>query len=133
MKKLLLKKIFLAVGWVLFFYLAVPQALAQGPQAEEPLRVEIAELGKTIQLLENPGEAKKLAAQLRGLLEAQKLASEKEKQEVPETESGFLDLLELYESREEQISRIGERITEFLESLRESVRCLLPKPSTDGP
>ncbi len=125
MKKLLLKKIFLAVGWVLFFYLAVPQALAQGPQAQEPLRVEIAELEKTIQLLENPEEAKKLAAQLRGLLEAQKLASEKEKQEVPETESGFLDLLELYESREEQISRIGERITEFLESLTLSYRRVL--------
>jgi hypothetical protein len=65
MKKLLFKKLFIAVGWVLFFYLAVPETLALGPQTQEPLKVEIAELGKTIQLLENPEEAKRLAAQLR--------------------------------------------------------------------
>jgi small-conductance mechanosensitive channel len=117
MKKQVSKLLFCTAGIALFFLLGTHEAVSQSPKTQEAARVEIAELEKTLRLLENPEEAKRLAAQLRNLLEAQKLASEQEKQQVPETESAFLDLLELYESREEQISRIGERITEFLESL----------------
>lgn len=117
MKKKGFKRIFLVAGLLISFFLLFPEAGAQSPKVREPLRVEISELEKTIQLLQNPEEAQRLAAQLKGILEAQKLAMAHEKPEVPETEKGFLDLFEFYESREEQLSRIEERMTELLESL----------------
>jgi small-conductance mechanosensitive channel len=117
MKKQVSKLLFCTAGIALFFLLGAHEAVSQSPKTQEAAQMEMAELEKTLRLLESPAEVKKLAAQLKGILEARKLASEQEKQEVPETERGFIDLFELYESREEQISRIGERITQFLESL----------------
>ncbi len=117
MKKQVSKLLLFMAGMALSFLLSADEAVSLGPKTQEAAQVEISEMEKTLRILENPEEAKRLAAQLKGILEAQKLASEQEKREVPETEKGFLDLFEFYESREEQLSRLGERMAEFLQAL----------------
>jgi moderate conductance mechanosensitive channel len=125
MKKCFYPNVILMVGIAVFFHLSIEKAGAQGPEIQGVSRVEVAEIEKTIQLLENPEETRKLAAQLRGILEARKAASEQEKAQVPETEQGFIDFLELFESHEEWFSRIGKRMKDFLEAVTLRYRQIL--------
>ena len=101
-----LKKVFFAAGWVVLFFLAGTETPAQSPQTQEPMRLEIAELEKTIQLLENPEEAKKLASQLKTLVEARKRLLEKERTErrkqAPEGEGSLFGLERIYKLYEEK-------------------------------
>ncbi len=110
------KFISLSVGIFLLLVFGGP-AWGQGLQEARPIPPEMQEIERVIRLLENPEEAKKLAAQLKEIRDAQKRVSEEEKPEVPEMEKGFLDLFELYESRGEKLTHIEERMAEFLESL----------------
>ena len=102
----------------LFIFLLIPsgEARAQGPKAQEPSPVSVADLDKILQLLENPEEAKKLAFQLKTLVEARKQLLEKEKTEregqAPEVGSSFLGLEKLYGLYEERIiTAINELIS----------------------
>jgi len=75
------------------------QSVFSQDKKEEKISIEITELEKAIHLLENPEEAKKMAGQLKALLQAKKQLVE-EKKETETTEEIFPDLLELYESYE---------------------------------
>ena len=73
--------------------------------SQEPKQAEINphELEKTIKLLENPEESKKLAAQLKSLLEAQKQSRQKEEAaQVKQEEEVFPELFDLYEAYQTQ-------------------------------
>jgi len=62
-------------------------AIAQNQRNQESTKIEISELEKTIQLLENPEESTKLATRLRALLEAKKKLIE-EKREAKKARKG---------------------------------------------
>jgi len=79
----------------LSFFIWTPSLWSQEPKQAE---ITPREIEKTIQLLENPEESKKLAAQLKSLLEAQKQLGQREKAaEVKQEEEVIPDLFELYE------------------------------------
>jgi hypothetical protein len=120
MKKRAFKKTFLATGSILFFFfLAGTEAPAQGPQANGPPRVEIAELEKAIQLLENPEEVKHLASQLKALVEARKQQLEKEETEgegqALKGPGAFFGMGKLYGLYEE---RVIKAINELLSGIQ---------------
>jgi small-conductance mechanosensitive channel len=127
MKKQASNRICLATGLILFFFLSLPGARAQTPPTQEPLRVEIEDLEKTIRLLENPEEAKKLASQLRTLLNAEKELQEKERpqkeEQGPGEEAPFLGLEKLYGLYEEwflaAVNEVLSGIREFALGLRQ--------------
>jgi small-conductance mechanosensitive channel len=127
MKKQASHKICLAAGLILFFFLTLPGARAQNPPTQEPPRVGIEDLEKTIRLLENPKEAKKLASQLRTLVEAEKELRGKERpqgeEQGPGEEAPFLGLEKLYGLYEEwflaAVNEVLSGIREFVLGLRQ--------------
>jgi len=90
-------------------------ATAQNQKNQETTKIEVGKIEKTIQLLESPEESKKLAAQLRGFLEARKKLIE-EKREVKRPGKVPTNLFKAYESFEARIlSAVKEIVSEIKE------------------
>ncbi len=88
--------------------------------SQEPKQAEISpqELEKTIQLLENPEESKKLAAQLKSLLDAQKqLAQKKEPAEVKPEEEVFPELFDVYETYQDRAFAVVKKFFSIVSDL----------------
>jgi small-conductance mechanosensitive channel len=84
--------------------------LAQDQKDQEKIAIPSSELEKTIRLLESPEESKKLAEQLKVLLQAQKKAAPPPKPEAKGPEKIAFNLFEMYESVTNQIVSALEEI-----------------------
>ncbi|MFH1672968.1 MAG: mechanosensitive ion channel domain-containing protein [Pseudomonadota bacterium] len=110
-----LTTIILAVGLVLVF--SQQAAIAQDEAKREQIKIEITELEKAVQLLENPEEAKRVAAQLKALLTAkQELAEEKKEPKKPEKKVP-VNLFKAYESYERYALSAFAKLTSEIQEL----------------
>lgn len=84
-------------------------AIAQDGTDQDQLKIEITELEKAVQLLEDPEETKKVAAQLRVVLNAKKELLEKNK-EVKKSKKAPSNFFKVYESYKRSIATALEKL-----------------------
>lgn len=118
MSKPAFSRLILFIMVILLFYLFYSNqaAMAEKQKNLESTKIEIIELEKTIETLENPEEAKKLATQLRGLLGARKKLIE-EKKEVEKPKKEPTNLFKVYESHKDRILSSLEKIVSEIKGL----------------
>jgi len=112
MKIFLARVLSLMLAETLFLILAGSQGWAEARPGAETIPAEIQELEKSIQLLENPQESQKLAAQLRNLLESKKRLLEEEKlkkEKQIEEKSEFITQMEKWSKIYEEQILLGLR------------------------
>jgi small conductance mechanosensitive channel len=91
-------------------------AVAQNETEQERTKVEISDLEEAIQLLEDPEEAKKVAAQLKVVLRAKKQVIE-EKKEVKQPKAIPANLFKAFESYKRQVLAALEKLTSEIKGL----------------
>jgi len=115
MSKPVFTRLILLIMIILLFH-SNQAAVAENQKRLESTKIEISELEKTIETLENPEEAKKLTTQLRTLLGAKKKLIE-EKREAEKPKKKPANLFKVYESHKNQILSSLEKIVSEIKGL----------------